>query len=273
MKKNKIFLAVILFITFTFLSCGVRVIRRKRRIKDVSLARVLVKRKLVVAIHDFFPPYVTYGTGNVLTGFDIDIAREVAKEMNIEIEFKPMSWEKMNDALQAHEVDCLWSAMSVNDFENIPYLFSDNYMASALTVMVTSNSSYKSVNEISHRPIGFLSFASTVSAASTISNLMKTFANLQIYSDFSLALSDLKQGKIQGLVLDIFSISKLIENGEDVKMLDEPLARLFYVVVFGMGEESLKSRINESLIRLEFSGKLSEISRKWFGVDVLIIGK
>lgn len=274
MKKKKTPLILVLVFSFILIfSCGTRVIRRTRRVKDTSLARVLVRRKIIIAVDKNFPPYVTYGNNGLLTGFDIEIARAVAKDMNIDIEFRPMTWQNMIDSLYKKEIDCLWSAMSVSDFENISCILSDTYMMSSLTIMVPSDSIYTSVEELSDKNVGLLNLSSTASAASTIRSIMKNFANLQVYNDFSIAIDALKRKNIDALVLDIFSIFHLINSNEDMQIFNEPLNRMFYAVVFNKEDVRLRDRINESLLKLEYEGVLADISRKWFGSDILIIGK
>ena len=48
--------------------------------------------KIVVGLDDNFPPMGFRDEKNELVGFDIDMAREAAKRMGVEVEFKPVDW-------------------------------------------------------------------------------------------------------------------------------------------------------------------------------------
>lgn len=277
MTHKKTYLLIkILFLLGIFLasfSCKPRVIRRTRAIKDTSLASVMVRRKLLVGVHKFYPPYVTYGLNNVITGFDVEVAREVARVMNVDIEFKPLAWSELIDGLAKHQIDCLWGTMSAAQVGNFDCIFSAPYMNSSLTVMVPADSIYSSIEELASKTVGFLNLTDTESAAMILSTGMKNFENLHIYNDYDIALDELRRRKIDALVLDIFSISNLINNKEAFHMFNEPLNKMSYSVVFDRNSESLRNRVTEVLIKLEYDGTLAKISRKWFGTDIIIIGK
>lgn len=275
MNWKKIYPMLIALLVFsTLFSCEkTQVIRRKRQLKDTSLARIVVKRKLVVGVYTFFPPYITYELGNKISGFDVDVAKEVARVLNVDVDFRPLPWIDLVNGLKNKELDCLWGAMSVDNFENIPCIFSNIYMNSSLSTMVLSNSPYKSNEDLKNKPVGLLNLTDSASSALTLSAAMSHFENLQIYSNFHIATDELRRKKISALLLDLFSISQLISNGEKMRMLNEPIYRNSYAVVFNVEDVNLRNRINGILLDLEYKGKLAEISRKWFGSDVLVIGK
>lgn len=294
MKKNNFLAAFLILSVFVLLSaaCKPRVIRRTRSVKDTSLARVLVKRKLVVGIRNYFPPYVMSETighqlivseGNkvsaakdgdiVITGFDIELARAVGKALNIEVEFKVLRWDEMVDALQKNKIDCVWNAASSDDFENLPCIFSDAYIASVLSIVVPQGSPYNKVSELYTKMIGLYSLTDDNTSTPISRTVAKAFPSLRVYVDIDTAMDAVKKGRVDGLVMDGFAISDQIKNGENVRMINEPIYRMYYSVAFREQDTSLRDRINETLINLEYDGTLAKISRKWLGTDVIIVGK
>ena len=84
--------------------------------------------KLVVGLDDNFPPMGFRDEKNELVGFDIDMAREVAKRANIEVEFKPIDWNAKEAELLGKRVDALWNGLTILEERKEKILFSDPYM-------------------------------------------------------------------------------------------------------------------------------------------------
>jgi eukaryotic-like serine/threonine-protein kinase len=81
---------------------------------DGSLDRVKAAGKLVVAIADNYPPMEFQDNGK-LTGFDHDLAKEVAKHLGVEAEFKivPWDWPDVPKGLRNRECDMVISSWTI----------------------------------------------------------------------------------------------------------------------------------------------------------------
>src|SRR5690606_13085441 len=60
---------------------------------DGSLDRVRARGTLVVGIEGAFPPFNMFDERGELVGFDVDISREVARRLGVDVEFVPTAWE------------------------------------------------------------------------------------------------------------------------------------------------------------------------------------
>jgi len=75
---------------------------------------ILAKGKLVVGITEFAPmDYLD--DNNEWIGFDADMARLVAEEMDIDIEFVVIDWDMKINELNAKNVDCIWNGMTLTN--------------------------------------------------------------------------------------------------------------------------------------------------------------
>ena len=63
--------------------------------------------KVVIGLDDNFPPMGFHDDNGDLVGFDIDVAKEAAKRLGVEVEFKPIDWDSKEAALQSKQVDML----------------------------------------------------------------------------------------------------------------------------------------------------------------------
>lgn len=81
--------------------------------KAVSSASV--PQKIVVGLDDSFPPMGFKDESGNLVGFDIDLARAVAKEAGVQVEFKPIDWNSKEAELSSGRIDCLWNGLTITD--------------------------------------------------------------------------------------------------------------------------------------------------------------
>jgi serine/threonine protein kinase len=83
---------------------------------DGSLARVQAAGKLVIATDPMYPP-MEYMEEGELVGFDIDLAREIARRLKVRAEFKNLtwSWRDVVQGINQHECDCVIASWSVSE--------------------------------------------------------------------------------------------------------------------------------------------------------------
>lgn len=275
MKKNKLRVICTMLagiFIFSLISCAPRVIRRPRRNKDTSLARVEVRKKLIVGVKQYFPPFVSFDDNNV-TGFDVDVAKEVAKRMNIDIEFRALSWTQMYKNIQDSEVDCLWGALDISAFSTWDTIFSDKYLNSSLATVTLVEIPFTSLEELKVKTVGLVSMADSATGAETLNTILAEIPQLILYHDLEAAISDLKSKRIDVVITDVFTAFYLTVNDSTLKMIKDPIKRQSYAVVFSDKDKTLRDKINDVLLQLEYEGVLETLSRKWFGSNIVIIGR
>ena len=79
--------------------------------------------KIVVGLDDNFPPMGFRNEKNELVGFDIDMAREAAKRLGVEVEFKPIDWSAKEAELSGKRVDALWNGLTITEQRKQNILF------------------------------------------------------------------------------------------------------------------------------------------------------
>lgn len=134
--KNSVFVCLIFFVVMLSTSCYPRVIRRYQHVKDTSLARVQVRKKLIVGVREYYPPYTAQLSNGGFEGFDIDLALAVAKELNVKVEFRALSQREIMAGLEKKTVDCLWSGFSIIDFRSAEIITSAPYLKTSVAAFV-----------------------------------------------------------------------------------------------------------------------------------------
>ena len=88
---------------------------------------------LVVGLDDSFPPMGFRNENNEIVGFDIDLAKAVAKELGMEVKFQPISWASKEQELNSGNIDCIWNGFAYNEERAAtmtltdPYIKGENY--------------------------------------------------------------------------------------------------------------------------------------------------
>lgn len=87
---------------------------------------------------------------------------------------------------------------------------------------------------------------------------------------------DVEGGSTDVILLDSIVANYYIaqkDNSADFLILDEALASEDYVIGFRKGDVALKDKVENTLLEMKEDGKLAEISTKWFGEDITVLGK
>ena len=74
---------------------------------DNSLQKVKENGKLVLGLDDTLAPMGFRDDNGEIVGFDIDLAREVANRLGVELEAKPIDWSSAILSLKKGDVDVI----------------------------------------------------------------------------------------------------------------------------------------------------------------------
>ena len=75
------------------------------------------KTTLIVGLDNAYPPYGFVGDDGNLTGFDIDLATEVAKRNGWDLELKAIDWDAKDALLNQGTINCIWNGFTMEGRE------------------------------------------------------------------------------------------------------------------------------------------------------------
>ena len=82
---------------------------------DGDVAAIQKAGKLVVGITEFAPMDYKEAGSDEWIGFDADMARLVAEELGVEIEFVVIDWDMKINEVNAKNIDCVWNGMTLTN--------------------------------------------------------------------------------------------------------------------------------------------------------------
>ncbi|WP_349409565.1 transporter substrate-binding domain-containing protein [Pseudalkalibacillus sp. SCS-8] len=201
---------------------------------------------------------------NDVTGYDVEIAREVAKRIGMKAEFIPTEWKGMFGALDSERIDMIANQVTITDDRKKKYSFSEPYTVSGGQVIVhKDNDDIKSLEDLEGKTVGTTQGSNYAEAAK------EAGANLKFYKGIAQALTDLNVKRIDAALNDrLFIQQELKGDNYNVKAVGDPFNETKMGFAFRKDQEKLIEEVNKALKEMEKDGTLEEISQKYFGEDV-----
>lgn len=206
---------------------------------------------LVMVTEAGFAPYEYYDDGEIV-GVDIDIAREIAKEMGKELVVKDVAFDSIINEVKTGKADFGAAGISYTDERAKQVDFSINYSTSNQVVIVKNNSDINDINNIDGKRIA----VQLGSVADTY--VTSNYKNSEIVREkkYLAAIQDLKDGKVDLVVMDELPAREMVKNNDDIKILSGNLASDSYGMIVKKGNKKLLNAINKVLNRLKEDGSI-----------------
>ena len=228
-------------------------------------AKTIKEGILTIATEGTYAPFSYYDDKNELKGYDVDIAREVAKKLNLKIEFLTAPWDAMLAAFDAGKADAVFNQVSVTDERKKKYDYAEPY-----TVVHGAIITHKDNDDIK----SFEDLKGKKNADSATSNWAKVAAsygaqNVTVDS-FSKSMELLVSKRVDTVVRDNIVFYDFIKQrpGAPVKIAAEGSDTDYTAPIVQKGNTELAGQISKAIEELKNEGKLAEISIRYFGKDV-----
>ena len=228
---------------------------------------------LIVGFDQDFPPMGFVGDDGEYTGFDLELAQEVAKRLGLEYKAQPIAWDSKDMELESGNIDCIWNGFTMTGRED-DYTWTEPYMANQQVFVVANDSDINSQADLAGKIVEVQADSSAEAALKEAPELTATFKELLTTADYNTAFMDLEQGAVDAIAMDVIVAGYQIQQrNADFKILDDSLSVEEYGVGFKKGNTELRDKVQSTLEEMAEDGTLQEVSKKWFSKDVTTIGK
>ena len=272
MKKTAIIFAAVLVaaIGLAFTGC-----KKKTDTAPVNAVEALKARGVfVLGLDDSFPPLGFRDDNNEIVGYDIDLAKEVAKRMGVEFKAQPIDWDAKEMELATGKIDCIWNGFTITEDRKQALSFTFPYLNNEQVLVVRKNGSVKTYDDVSGRVVGYQSGSSAQEAIESNSPFKYYIGDVVAFKENITALNDLKVGGVDAVAMDsVVANYSIATTGEPFAVLDKALANEEYGIGFRKNEPELRDEVERILLEMAADGTVAKISTKWFGKDIAVIGK
>ena len=228
---------------------------------------------LIVGFDQEFPPMGFMAEDGSYVGFDLDLAQEAASRLGLEYQAQPIAWDSKDMELESGNIDCIWNGFTITGRED-DYEWTEPYMDNAQVFVVNGDSGIETLADLAGKVVECQADSSALAALNEDAELTATFAQLLTTADYNSALMDLEQGAVDAVAMDVIVARYQIQQGDaNFVVLDETLSSEAYAVGFKKGNTELRDQVQGALEEMAADGTMAEISEKWFGEDLTVIGK
>ena len=243
-------------------------------VSSLSGCKKAYEGKFVLGLDASFPPMGFTEADGTITGYDIDLAKEVSKRLNLEFVAKPINWEAKELELSSGSIDCIWNGFTMTAERLEAMSFTEPYLDNAQVVIVRGDSGIKTLADLAGKTIGLQAGSSAAEAVNGAESFKKSLKNIVEFKENLTALMDLEIGGVDGVVMDMVVGNYSIKTtGKNFVVLDEHLSTEEYGIGFRKGDVKLRDEVQRILNDMAADGTIAEISTTWFGADISVVGK
>ncbi len=231
------------------------------------------KEQFVVGFDQEFPPMGFVDESGAYVGFDLDLAKEVAKRLDMEFVAQPISWDAKDQELASGNIDCVWNGFTMNNRED-KYTWTTPYMNNDQIVLVKSDSGIVTLADLAGKIVCVQKDSSGLAALNDNKDLLNSFEKLVQVDSYQNARMELESGAVDAIVMDkIVAYYQIVAAGADFTVLDESVSEEQYGVGYLLGNTELRDKVQKALDEMAADGTLAKISIEWFKEDITTIGK
>ena len=214
-----------------------------------------------------FPPMGFVAEDGSYTGYDLELAEEVAKRLNLKFVAKPINWDGKDLELNSGNIDCIWNGFSMNGREE-NYTFVGPYMANKQVFVVKADSNISTLSELAGKTVEVQKDSSGLEALSREENksLKDSFSSLVEVGDYQSAMMDLETGACDAICMDSVVAEYQIKTAnKPFVLLKDTLSAEEYGIGFKKGNTELAEKVKKTLLEMKADGTIDKITEKWFG--------
>jgi cystine transport system substrate-binding protein len=266
MKKRILLVtAIIAIMALVFTGCSAAAPTTVEAKPGSLLEKVKAEGVIKIGTEGTYAPFTFHDKDGKLTGFDVEIAEEVASRLGVKAEFIETKWDGMFAGLDAKRFDAVANQVTIRPDRIEKYDFSDSYIVSKAVLIVHAEN-----NDIK----GFADLKGKKSGQSLTSNLAEIAksngAELVQVDGFNQALDLLTSKRIDATINNSLSYLDYKTQRQDapIKVVAEMDTKDESGILFNKGNQELVDAVNEALADMKADGTYLKISQKWFSEDV-----
>lgn len=226
------------------------------------------EKTIIIGTEGTYPPFTYHNESGKLTGYDVEVARAVAEKLGLNVEFKETPWNALLAGLNNGRFDAVVNQVTMNDERRTKYVSSTPYSYSGVALAI--NSQYDKITKLSQLTglKGGLAFTSNFADLARANG-----AEVEpISGGLGQEIKLVAQKRIDFTLNDRLAVlyyQQQMGNPDSIKVVDLPEEGTVSAGFILRKEDTQKrDKLNAALEALRKEGRLAEISKQFFGVDI-----
>ena len=231
------------------------------------LARIQEKGEITIAMEGTWSPWTYHDDNDELVGYDVEVGELIADYLGVKPNFVEGEWEGILAGVESGRYDIMINGFTVDDDRREKYNITNAYAYDRTAVLVRSdNEDIQSLADLNGKKT-----ANTIS--STYAKVAEANgAEVTGVDDLNQTFELLLSGRIDATLNSVLAYNDYMFAHPDAEMkiavLTDQAEEMAIPMKKGEDTESLRDEINKAIDELRKSGRLAEISFKYFGTDI-----
>ncbi len=220
------------------------------------------KEVLLMGTNADFPPFEFIDDNNEIAGFDVDLAREIANNLGMELQIENMDFDGLIPAVVSGMVDIAVAAMTIREdrLENVN--FSTPYFDAGQVIVV--NAGYDAISSEADLTDKRIAAQLGTTGQFALEDLEIPMDQITLFPKVTEVFMELKQEKVDAVVIDRPVADRYIQVHEGLEIIGDNFTEEVFGIAVPKDNPELLEKINTALAELQESGKYDEIFDKWF---------
>lgn len=230
-------------------------------------AKTKTKGTLTIGLEGTYAPY-SYREDGKLKGFEVDLGKDIAKELGLKAKFVPTKWDSLIAGLNSNTFDVVINNVAMNKSREKQYIFSTPYIYSrSALIMKQDNKDIKNITDIKGKKVA----AGT--GTDNYNKAEKYGADIVPSADFQTSMSMIDQGRVEAAVnsKEAFLTWKKDHKNTDLKyqvISSKYIAVSKIAPIYNKKSTALRDDVNKAMKKLYKDGTMKKLSVKYFGEDI-----
>lgn len=232
--------------------------------RDLAWARLQSEGDIRIGLDPSYPPFEFEEevTGDI-EGYDLDLAREIARRLGVQATFVHVGFDSLYDTLRSGKVDVIISAMPYDPTwtENVSYGVW-YFNAGQFLAVRADETSISAVTDLAGRRLAVeLGTSGDLEAR----RLQRQIFNLtvQTFGSAEEALNGLVTGGADAALVDAVSAYLYIAKGAPIRLIGDAVLDESYAVVTERRSTQLRAAIDQKIVEMKVDGFLDLLRDKW----------
>ncbi len=193
---KKIVLAIMAFATLNMFAADLNLW------KNSTLNKILQKGELRVGMEPGYMPFEMKDKKGRIIGYDVDMAKKMAKEMGVKLKLVPTSWDGIIAGLITDKYDIIMSGMTITQQRNLKVNFANPYIVVGQTIMMSKKlegkiTSAKELNKPEYTVVTKLGVTGEIAARKFFNK-----AKVLTFESEADAAAEVLNGKVDAMIYD-----------------------------------------------------------------------
>lgn len=231
------------------------------------------KKVYVIGLDDEYAPMGFRDDKGEIVGFDVDLAKEAARRMDVEFKFQPIVWNQKEAELNSGRIDIIWNGLDITPERKGYVLYSKPYLDNRQLLLVKKSRGFniQSIKDLAGKVVATQSGSNSEGYVEGDRELRNSLADFITYPSFVPAFKDLHEDKIDVLIVDeIAGRYEKSKHDDELEIIEIPVGVSTELGIgFRLGDVELRDEVQKVFDEMIADGTAKKISQKWFQADLI----